>query len=250
MEALSRDRNDPTPLAERYDLGDRSVFDEADRQRLASAPDEVVAWEILYRREPELYERLIAGEKIHPDVMASLPKTRRAVEVGAGTGRLTTELCTICDELVAVEPAEPLRRILEEKTSMIPNVSVRPGRFDSIPLPDGWADMAVSCSAFTAEPERGGEAGLEELERVTRKGGIIAFVWPSDVGWLTARGFRYESFEGEMEVCFSSSEEAVFLARVFYPDAVPAIEKSGSACVPYEVLGMNPPRDIAWKAKS
>jgi hypothetical protein len=71
-------------------------------------------------------------------------------------------------------------------------------------------------------------------------------VWPSDIEWLQERGFTYESFDGEMYVAFRSVEEAVELARIFYPDAVDAIVARGSAEVPYDLLGMNAPRDWAW----
>jgi hypothetical protein len=114
---------------------------------------------------------------------------------------------------------------------------------------DGWADLAVSCSAFTADPIHGGECGLAEMERITRRGGIVAFVWPSDVEWLCERGYSYESFDGEMSVEFESLDEAVELAGIFYPDAVEEIIRRGERHVPYEVLGTNAPRDLAWRAK-
>jgi hypothetical protein len=55
--------------------------------------DITLAWELLYRLEPELYERLVAAERLHPGVLAWLPHdVERIVEVAAGTGRLTLEL--------------------------------------------------------------------------------------------------------------------------------------------------------------
>jgi SAM-dependent methyltransferase len=244
-------------LAERYGPDDLAVFDDAERRRFlppfgareswpALAP--LIAWELLYRKEPELYERVIAGERIHPDVIASLPKVNRAVEVAAGTGRLTLELIGRCAEVVAVEPAASFRSILARKLGDA-MVDIRPGFFDAIPVPDGWADLTVSCSAFTADPMHGGERGLSEMERVTRRGGIIALVWPSDVEWLRSHGFNYDSFDGEMAVEFGSVEEAVELARIFYPDAADDIAARDDRFVPYEVLGINAPRDLAWKAR-
>lgn len=256
----------PPTLVQRYSLEDLRVFDRAEQERFL-APfgdlDEAVlagderawheigphlAWDILYRKEPELYERLIAGERIHPDVLDRLPVVETAIEVGAGTGRLTIEVASRAGHVIAVEPAAPLRSTLATKLfeKSITNVVLESGFFDALGLADASAQAVVSCSAFTAEPAHGGEAGLVEMCRVVAPGGRIVLVWPSDVDWLRARGFRYECFDGEMAVDFGSLEEAVELARIFYPHAVDEIAERGSARVPYDLLGMNPPRDLAW----
>ena len=74
----------------------------------------VLAWELLYRLEPELYDRLAGAERLHPGVVGWLPRdVDRIAEVGAGTGRLTLELIERGQHVVAVEPARPLRRILQ-----------------------------------------------------------------------------------------------------------------------------------------
>src|SRR5580693_7936330 len=75
-----------------------------------------VAWELLYRLEPELYDRLAGAERLHPGGVGWLPRdVDRIAEVGAGTGRLTLELIERGRRVVAVEPAQPLRRILRRK---------------------------------------------------------------------------------------------------------------------------------------
>ena len=50
-----------------------------------------------------------------------------------------------------------------------------------------------------------------------------------------------------MAVEFASHREAVELAEIFYPHAVSQVRRRGSRRVPYEVLGINPPRDLAFK---
>ena len=78
--------------------------------------DIALAWELLYRLEPELYDRLVSAERLHPGVLGWLPHdVERIVEVGAGTGRLTLELIERAREVVAVEPAAPLRRAPESQ---------------------------------------------------------------------------------------------------------------------------------------
>jgi hypothetical protein len=46
---------------------------------------------------------------------------------------------------------------------------------------------------------------------------------------------------------FASVEEAVELAEIFHPDAAPAVRDGRSRRVSYAALGVNPPRDVAYK---
>jgi len=213
--------------------------------------DVVLAWELLYRLEPELYDRLASAERLHPDVVGWLPRgVDQIAEVGAGTGRLTMELTGRGRRITAVEPALPLRRILRRKLAATEHgdrVRVVGGFFDQLPLPDDFAGLVVACSAFTPSPAHGGEAGLAEMERVCRPGGCVAIIWPNHLDWLAARGYRYLSFPGPMSVEFTSMAEAVELAAIFYPRAAGEVRRRGSRTVPFEVLGINPPRDLAFK---
>ena len=244
-------------LLRRYGVGDLAVLSDREARRFlqpASDPrrDLPLAFELLYRLEPELYDRLATAERLHPDVLAWLPeRVGRVVEVGAGTGRLTLELAGRARELVGVEPAATLRQILERKLDGAParcTTRVVDGFFDALPVADGWADLVVSCSAFTAEEGHGGEAGLAEMERVCRPGGCVALVWPNDVDWLKARGYSHLSFAGEVFVEFTSEDEARELIEIFYPDAgAGALQAGGPWRVAYEDLGVNAPRDLAFK---
>jgi SAM-dependent methyltransferase len=213
--------------------------------------DVVLAWELLYRLEPELYDRLACAERLHPEVVGWLPRDAdRIAEVGAGTGRLTLELIERGQRVVAVEPATPLRQILRRKLAAADHgdrAQVTHGFFDQLPLPDDYADLVVACSAFTSAPGHGGDAGLAEMERVCRPGGCVAIIWPNHLDWLAARGYQYVSFPGPMSVEFGSYREAVELAGIFYPKAAEEVRRRGRRAVPFEVLGINPPRDLAFK---
>jgi SAM-dependent methyltransferase len=244
-------------LRTRYTVADLSALsaDEARRfLRNGSGDPQIdvpLAWELLYRIEPELYDRLATAERLHRGLLRWLPSdVDRIVEVGAGTGRLTLELLGRAREIVAVEPAQPLRAILTRKLRLAAHgerVRVTAGFFDSLPLSDSWSDVVIACSAFTPDPGHGGDAGLAEMERVCRPGGCVAVVWPNNVAWLEAHGYRYVSFAGEMFAEFASPEDAVELAQIFYPGAAAEICRRGEQRVSFDSLGINAPRDVAFK---
>jgi SAM-dependent methyltransferase len=245
-------------LRTRYTVADLDVLSAQEARRFAPAgagnpqADPALAWELLYRLEPELYDRLVQAERLHPAVLRWLPDgLDRVVEVGAGTGRLTCELLHRARELVAVEPAAPLREMLAPRLARADRACrarVTAGFFDDLPLPNDWADLVVACSAFTPEAGHGGEAGLEEMERVCRPGGLVVIVWPNNVDWLVAHEYEYVSFAGEMFVEFASREEAAELIEIFYPSAPAEVRGGARRRISYEALGINPPRDIAFKA--
>src|ERR1700731_1287116 len=167
--------------------GDRRgllIDDSADPQR-----DPDLAWELLYRLEPALYDRLVLAERLHPAIARWLPnRAERIVEVGAGSGRLTRELVNRCKELTAIEPAGPLREILTRKLEQMgtgPTGGHRPARvrvisgfLDALPVPDRSAELVVACSVLTPEPSHGGDRGLAEMERVCATHGMVVIIWP------------------------------------------------------------------------
>ncbi len=245
----------PVEFRHRYSINDLSYLTDAERRRFLAGGDPdpqtnpAIAWELLYRLEPELYDRLIRPERIHPSVIDWLPRrVHRIVEVGAGSGRVTEALIDRCDELIAIEPAAPLRERLAARLAAAgERLQVRNGFFDDLPVPDQSAELVVACSALTPDPAHGGDVGLHEMERVCVRGGRVVIIWPNDPHWLLERGYVYQSFPGRMTLEFDSVEEAIELAQIFYPDAVQEIRRRGDRLVPYAVVGTNPPRDLAWK---
>lgn len=244
-------------MRHRYTVADTDVLSEEEARRFigdGSTDPQInvpLAWELLYRREPDLFARLAQAERLHPAVIDWLPEgVNRIVEVGAGTGRLTLELVGRAREVVAIEPVAPFREILELKLSQTDHgcqARVIHGFFDELPVTDGWADVVVVCSAFTSAPAHGGDVGLAEMERVCRPGGYVVIIWPLDAGWLAARGYRHVSFPGEMFVEFASAEEAAELTEIFYPAAAAEVRRNRWRRVPFRALGTEPPRDLVYK---
>ncbi len=252
-------------VLERYSREDVAAISPDERHRLfiegSADPqgDPGLAWELLYRLEPELYDRLVIAERLHPNILRWLPNhVERIVEVGAGSGRLTLELVSRCRELTAIEPAAPLREILawklERQVALCAasghqpaQVRVIGGFLGALPVADRSAELVVACSVLTPEQSHGGNRGLAEMERVCATQGRVVIIWPNHPEWLSALGYRYLSFAGDMAMEFASITEAIELGRIFYPQAVDEIKRRGDRHVPYEILGVNPPRDLAYK---
>jgi SAM-dependent methyltransferase len=104
-----------------------------------------------------------------------------AVDVAAGTGLFTRTLLGRADRVVAVEPDDRMRAVLEQRT---PGAQVLAGTGEAIPLPDASADAVFVSSAWHwLDPE----LALPEIARVLRDGGRLGVLWTSrdrEVEWV------------------------------------------------------------------
>jgi ubiquinone/menaquinone biosynthesis C-methylase UbiE len=237
-----------------YSLADDEI--EAARQQVLDG----LFWELTYWKTPELYEELTEGEHLHPGIFQQLEPDLRGkivLDAGAGSGRASFEcLRHGARQVYAVEPSPGLLRILRQKLASLADpgqIVVLQGCFEKLPLGNACVDVALSCSAFTAEPEQGSEPGLVELRRVTKQGGKIVIIWPrtQDYEWLASHGFQYVTLplQQDMQVHFRSLESALRCARRFYAhneNVIRYILKRGQPDVPFSLLGFNPPRDYCW----
>ena len=93
------------------------------------------------------------------------------VDLGAGTGKLTRSLAALGHHVVAVEP---LGEMLDRLRGAVPGVTAVAGSAESMPLPDGGADVVACAQAFHWFDH--GPA-IAEIARVLRPGGRVALVW-------------------------------------------------------------------------
>jgi len=96
---------------------------------------------------------------------------RRVLDLAAGTGKLTRQLVALGVDVVAVEPGNAMRAVLERA---VPGVEALAGSAESIPLPAGVVDVVTVGQAF--HWFRSDEA-VAEMHRVLRPGGGFALLW-------------------------------------------------------------------------
>jgi ubiquinone/menaquinone biosynthesis C-methylase UbiE len=217
-------------------------------------------WEMIYWKNPELYDELTSGELIHPGVFQHLETDVRGaivLDVAAGTGRATIECLHHQAKMVyAVDPASEALDLLERKlthSAYAQRVIQRLGYFESLPLENDSVDLSISCSAFQSEPGRGGDLGLAELLRVTKAGGKIVIIWPSstDYGWFERHGFQYVTFPKNPDACihFRSLESALKCVTLFYARnqaVMNYLHEWQKPEIPYSLVGFEQPRDYCW----
>jgi len=153
---------------------------------------------------PEMYDRFMGryGDGLGRGLSerAGVRPGMRALDVGAGTGKLTAVLTEILGEenVAAVDPSEPFASALAEKFSA---ADVRRGAAEDLPFEDGSFDavLAQLVVNFLADPE----GGVAEMARVAKEGGVVAAaVW---------------DYRGEMT-----------MLRVFW-EAASAVDERGAA---------------------
>ncbi|MBO4138963.1 class I SAM-dependent methyltransferase [Micromonospora tulbaghiae] len=125
------------------------------------------------------------------DVAGVVPGLR-ALDVGCGTGALTAELAARLGPAAvsAVDPSAPFVAAARER---LPQVDIRRASAELLPFPDGGFDVTLAQLVvhFMTDPV----AGLREMARVTRPGGVVAAcVWdhaggrgPLTVFWQAVR---------------------------------------------------------------
>jgi SAM-dependent methyltransferase len=125
--------------------------------------------------------------------LAAVRSGQQALDVGCGPGALTAELVARLglDAVCAVDPSPGFAAAVGER---LPGVEVAVAAAERLPFPDGAFDAALAQLVvhFMADPV----AGLREMGRVTRRGGVVAAcVWDhgGDRGPLTTfwRAVRY-----------------------------------------------------------
>jgi SAM-dependent methyltransferase len=100
---------------------------------------------------------------------AGIEKGRRVVDVGAGTGALTSELVRREADVAAADPSPPFVAALERR---FPGLDVQAAPAEKLPWPDDTFDAALAQLVVTFMNDA--PAGIAEMRRVVRPGGTVA----------------------------------------------------------------------------
>lgn len=107
---------------------------------------------------------------------AGIGAGQRVLDVGAGTGALAVELARRDAEVAAAEPAPTFVAALRAR---LPSVDVRQAGAEDLPWPDGSFDAALAQLVVTFMSDA--PAGVAEMRRVVRPGGVVAVcMWDSE----------------------------------------------------------------------
>jgi SAM-dependent methyltransferase len=113
------------------------------------------------------------------------PGDRDVLDLGAGTGKLTTRLVERGLKVVAVDP---IAEMLEVLRAALPQTTALLGTAEQIPLPDNSVDAVLVAQAWHwFDPAR----AIPEVARVLRPGGWLGLVWNTRderLGWVKELG--------------------------------------------------------------
>ena len=177
-----------------------------------------------YDRFMGRYSRLLSPQLAD---LAGVRAGQRALDVGCGPGQLTAELVDRlgADHVAAIDPSPPF---VEAVRARYPGVDVRQAAAEDLPLEDGTFDatLAQLVVHFMTDPV----AGLAEMARVTKRGGVVATcVWdhagdqgPLSLFWRAARELD-PSVEDESQL---AGVREGHLAELFEAAGLREIERS------------------------
>jgi SAM-dependent methyltransferase len=119
-------------------------------------------------------EEYEAARPDYPDALLELlpvPHEATVLDLAAGTGKLTRVLARRYARVIAAEPLDGMRAVLER---VVPDAEALAGTAESIPLPDASVDAVFAAQAFHWFAT---DEAVAEIARVLRPGGVFADVF-------------------------------------------------------------------------
>ena len=95
------------------------------------------------------------------------------VDVGCGTGFLAAGLAPLARHVIGIDDSAGMLAVAQDKMRALslPNVELRPGSVDTLPLATGEADATFANMVLHHAPDP--QRMVQEMARVTRPGGRV-----------------------------------------------------------------------------
>jgi SAM-dependent methyltransferase len=129
-----------------------------------------------FEHTAEAYERGRPGYAEAALDALALSSDAVVLDLAAGTGKLTRQLVRRFARVIAVEPLDGMRAVLER---VVPEAEAVPGSADAVPLADDSVDAVFVGEAFHWFAD---DATLREIARVLRPRGILAILFNQVAG--------------------------------------------------------------------
>ncbi|SDW59273.1 class I SAM-dependent methyltransferase [Paenibacillus sp. CF384] len=201
----------------------------------------------IYQSEAERYDKLVSFEDVNHNLLHTIKRivpalTESAVlDIGAGTGRLTTMLAPIAASITATDASGAMLEVASSKLSSLglSNWKTAVARHDELPLGNSSVDLVTAgwtiCYATSCNVE-GWRSNLsvimDEIRRVMKPGGTCIIFEnfgtgssvPNPPDFLTAYyaaleneyGFEHEAIRTDYH--FETVEDAVSITNFFFGD--------------------------------
>ena len=220
----------------------------------------------IYRNQAEQFARLVAREDRHGNLLPALNDIvaldgLRAVEFGAGAGRVTRLLSLIVDRVYAfdIEPSMLRRADNSLRETGAINWTLSLGDNRQMPVASACADVVIEGWSFAHvvawHPtywRARADAMLAEMERILKPGGTAILIETMGTGerkpapspelarlyahWQAEHGFSYRWIRTDYQ--FASPQEAVELIRFFFGDELAEDCLDGDTVIVPECTGL------------
>jgi ubiquinone/menaquinone biosynthesis C-methylase UbiE len=122
------------------------------------------------RLRDELYGRGFARSAM----LALLPSDWVVADLACGTGQVSAEIANCVRQVIAVDNSAAMLKAAKRRTAEMPNVDLRRGDLEALPIGAGECDAALLLLALTYVPDP--EAVVKEMSRVLKPGGRAVIV--------------------------------------------------------------------------
>jgi ArsR family transcriptional regulator len=132
-------------------------------------------------------------------------------DLGCGTGQLAETIAPHVKRVIAVDGSSEMLDAARRRLGMVPNVDVRQGDLEALPLVDGELDAAMLSLVlhYSPDPAR----ALSEVARVIRNDGRILIV-----DMLPHEREEYQQQMGHVWLGFAEKQMAKFLTGAGFSD--------------------------------